>query len=112
MTTDTPLRTDFHHLRESVQERMLARAPNHIERLGWSRQQIEACQRDGLRTLLAHAIAHSPFHRQRLRGIDPSRFELADLSNLPVMTKAEMMRSLDDVFTDRRLSRRLVEAAL
>src|SRR5690349_5405915 len=111
MTTETPIRTDFHRLRASGQARMLGLAPGHIERLGWSRQQIEACQRDGLRTLLAHAIAHSPFHRQRLRGIEPGRFELADLSTLPVMTKSAMMRSFDDVLTDRRLTRGLVEEA-
>jgi phenylacetate-coenzyme A ligase PaaK-like adenylate-forming protein len=62
--------------------------------------------------LLARAVESSPFHRRRLGGIDPSRFELADLSSLPVMTKAEMMESLDDVFTDRRLNRGLVEQAL
>ena len=112
MITDASVLTSFHQLRASVQARMLARVPAHIERLGWSRQQIEACQRDGLRRLLAHAIAHSPFHRRRLRGIDPSQFELADLSSLPIMTKAEMMSSFDDVVTDRRLDRELVEEAL
>jgi phenylacetate-coenzyme A ligase PaaK-like adenylate-forming protein len=112
MTTETPIRTEFDHLRASFQARFLARVPGHIERLGWSRRQIEACQRDGLRALLGHAIAHSPFHRQRLRGIDPSRFELADLSSLPIMTKAQMMRSFDEVLTDRRLTRGLVEEAL
>jgi phenylacetate-coenzyme A ligase PaaK-like adenylate-forming protein len=91
---------------------MLARVPAHIERLGWGRQQIEACQRDGLRTLLAHATAHSPFHRRRLRGLDPSHFELADLCSLPIMTKAEMMRSFNDVVTDPRLDREFVEEAL
>jgi phenylacetate-CoA ligase len=47
-----------------------------------------------------------------LSDIDTSRFELADLSSLPVMTKAEMMRSFDEVLTDRRLTRGLVEEAL
>src|SRR5262249_39283919 len=36
----------------------------------------------------------------------------ADLSALPVMTKTAMMDELDDVFTDRRLGRADVEAAL
>ncbi len=35
-----------------------------------------------------------------------------DLSALPVMTKTQMMDALDDVFTDRRLSRGAVESAL
>jgi phenylacetate-coenzyme A ligase PaaK-like adenylate-forming protein len=104
--------TGFERLRASVQAELLARVPDQIERLRWSREQIEAAQRDGLRALLARAIESSPFHRRRLAGIDPSRFELADLSSLPVMTKAEMMEELDAVFTDGRLSRGLVERAL
>ena len=39
-----------------------------------------ACQRDRLRALLARAIAGSPFHAGRLRGVDPDRFELSDLA--------------------------------
>src|SRR5262252_1698948 len=104
--------TSFERLRTSVQEEMIARVPEQIERLRWGREQIEAAQREGLRALLTHAIETSPYHRQRLADIDPIHFELADLSGLPVMTKAEMMDSLDAVFTDRRLSRDLVEQAL
>lgn len=63
--------------------------------------------REGLRRLLVHAVEHSPFHRRRLEGVD-----LDDLSALPVMTKAQMMDELDDVFTDRRLTRSAVESAL
>jgi phenylacetate-coenzyme A ligase PaaK-like adenylate-forming protein len=112
MTATTSVGTDFHQLRAQVQTDLLARLPDHIERLRWSRQQIEASQRKGLRELLAHALENSPFHRRRLGDFDPSRFDLPDLTGLPVMTKAEMMESLDDVFTDRRLNRGLVDQAL
>src|SRR5262249_41294531 len=108
----TTARTGFEALRASVQAELLAQIPEQIGRLRWSREQIEATQRDGLRALLAHAIENSPFYRERLAGIDPSHVELADLPSLPVMTKAEMMGSLDAVFTDRRLGRGLVEQAL
>jgi phenylacetate-CoA ligase len=112
MPTSTTAGTGFDQFRASLQAELLARLPDHIERLRWSRQQIEAARRAGLRALLAHALEHSPFHRRRLGDIDPSRFDLADLASLPLMTKAEMMASLDDVFTDRRLNRGLVERAL
>jgi phenylacetate-coenzyme A ligase PaaK-like adenylate-forming protein len=102
----------FEQLRGTVQAELLDRVPDQIERLRWSREQIDAAQREGLRTLLARAVEKSPFHRQRLGGIDPSNFEVADLGSLPVMTKAQMMEALDAVFTDRRLSRGLVEQAL
>ena len=86
--------------------------PGHIQRLGWSPGQLAAFQRDRLRALLARAIECSPFHAARLRGIDPGRFELADLPRLPVMTKAQMMADFDAATTDRRLTRELVERHL
>jgi phenylacetate-coenzyme A ligase PaaK-like adenylate-forming protein len=81
-------------------------------RLGWDRDQLAAYQQQRLRSLLAHAAEHSPFHRRRLGGLDRSHFQLGDLDRLPVMTKSQMMDSFDDVITDRRLNRRLVEQHL
>jgi len=112
MTAVTTLGNGFEPLRGQLQTELQARLPEHIERLQWTHEQIETAQRDGLRALLAHAIEYSPFHRRRLGDINPSRFDLSDLSRLPVMTKAEMMESLDDIFTDRRLNWALVEEAL
>src|SRR5260370_881108 len=112
MTRTTTLGTGFEQLRTAVKADLRARMRDHSERLRWSREQLEARQREGLRALLAQALENSPFHRRRLDGIDPGRFELADIGSLPVMTKAEMMESLDEVFTDRRLNRGLVEQAL
>lgn len=37
--------------------------------------------------------------------------EVADLPGVPVMTKADLMASFDDIVTDRRLSRGLAELA-
>jgi phenylacetate-CoA ligase len=52
-----------------------------------------------LRALLARAIDGSPFHAARLAGIDPARFELADLPQLPVTTKAQMMEPMRSSLT-------------
>jgi hypothetical protein len=90
----------------------MAQLGEHISRLTWTRSQVEAAQRDGLRRLLTHAAEHSPFHRQRLAGLRASEVELSDLARLPVMTKAEMMASFDNVLTDRRLSLSMAETAL
>ena len=110
MTTATI--TDLELLRTRVSGAVGRRMPEHIARLGWDAGQLAACQRDRLRALLARAIAGSPFHADRLRGIDPDRFELADLARLPVMTKADMMENFDTATTDRRLTRDLVEQHL
>jgi phenylacetate-CoA ligase len=69
-------------------------------------------ERADLHRLLRYAAEHSPFHGRRLAGIDLTAVDPADLSALPVMTKADMMDGLDDVFTDRRLRTPDVEAAL
>ena len=110
MTTATITELDL--LRTRVSGAVGRRMPEAIARLGWDSGQLAACQRDRLRALLARAIASSPFHAARLRGVDPDRFELADLARLPVMTKADMMEHFDAATTDRRLSRDLVERHL
>jgi phenylacetate-CoA ligase len=108
-TTDT---SSWERFRTATQADVLTDVPRHVQRLGWSAGRIEAAQRDGLRRLLAHAAEHSPFHRRRLGGVDIDRVDPADLSSLPVMTKPEMMAELDDVFTDRRLYRGVIDETL
>jgi phenylacetate-CoA ligase len=92
--------------------RLRAALPAHLERLTWDADRVRAHQRDRLRALLRHAQAHSRFHAERLAGVDAARFELADLPALPTMTKAEMMAGLDDLLTDPRLSRAVLERHL
>ena len=112
MTTATRAETSWGRFRADLQAEILARTPAHLGRLSWSAEQIESAQRDGLRRLLAHAVAHSPFHRRRLAGTAVADIEPADLASLPVMTKTDMMASIDDVFTDRRLTLGALEQAL
>ena len=104
--------TDLDLLRARMAAAMGGQLPGHIRRLAWSPAELAAFQRDRLRALLARAIERSPFHAARLRGVDPGRFELADLPRLPVMTKAQMMENFDAALTDRRLTRNLVERHL
>ena len=104
--------TSLGGLQARMRTELTARLAVHRRRLDWDADQLAAHQADRLRALLARAIEHSPFHARRLGHIDPARFGLADLSSLPVMTKAEMMASFDDVVTDRRLSRWLAEEHL
>jgi phenylacetate-CoA ligase len=110
MTTTTV--TGLELLRTRMAAALAPQLPGHIERLNWDTGQLARFQRDRLRALLARAIECSPFHAERLRGIDPSRFELADLARLPVMTKTQMMDGFDRASTDRRLTRNLVERHL
>ena len=110
MTTTTITGLDL--LQTRMAAAMGGQMPGHVQRLGWRPAQLAAFQRDRLRALLARAIERSPFHAARLHGIDPGRFELADLPRLPVMTKAQMMEHFDAAVTDPRLTRNLVERHL
>src|SRR5579859_112843 len=85
------------------------RLGTHIERLGWDARQLREFQRDELRKLLVCAVERSPFHGRRLAGIDPERFELEQLPELPTMSKERMMSSFDELLTDRRLTQGRVE---
>ena len=110
MTTTTG--TGLDALRARYGEAFAARLPDHIQRLPWDAERLAAHQRDRLRALLACAIERSPFHARRLEGIDPARFELADLAGLPVMSKEQMMAGFDELATDRRLTRARTEQHL
>ncbi|HTS95124.1 MAG TPA: AMP-binding protein [Streptosporangiaceae bacterium] len=99
-------------LRGRIQADILAGLPAHFRRLRWGADQLRAWQRDRLRHLLAQAGQRSAFHARRLRGVDPERFELADLPSLPIMTKTQMMTHFDELVSDRRLTREAAERAL
>lgn len=79
------------------------------ERVSWTRDRLTALRDERLRGLLRHAMEHSPWHARRLAGVDPDRISGNDLSSLPVMTKSDLVEHWDEIVTDRRLSRALVE---
>ncbi len=79
-------------------------------RLRWSADRLAAERERRLRDLLSWSIVHSPFHRDRLGGLDVDQFREADLPSLPIMTKDQLMMHFDDVVTDPALSFDLVNA--
>ncbi len=78
---------------------------DHVGRLDWPRHQIERHQTQKLRSLLAYARARSPFHAERLRGLDPSTATAADLVALPPMTKEDAQDRWDGIVTAPGLNR-------
>ena len=101
MTAAVPARHASLPARMSAE--LTGRLVQYTPRLSWDASELAAWQRERLRVLLAHAAEHSPFHADRLRGLEVSRFEVGDLARLPVMTKTQMMAGFDDLVTDRRL---------
>lgn len=68
-----------------------------------------ALQERRLRALLRHAVAHSPFYREKFRGLDVAR---CPLTELPPTNKSEMMAHFDDAVTDPAVRRAGLEAFL
>lgn len=58
------------------------------------------------RALLRYANEHSPYYKKRFRGIDLNTCAITDL---PTLTKPEMMANLDDILTDRAVRREGLE---
>lgn len=102
----------FPRLQSSLQRELLDGYDGLIARLAWDRPRIRRHQRRRLQDLLHHAAAHSPFHADRLAGIDLDAVEPDDLSALPVMTKSELMADFDRIVTDPGISLAGAEDAL
>jgi hypothetical protein len=65
-------RESYERLRAAHLAAVAGALDDHIERLDWSREQIEQHQTQRLRSLLTYARERSPFHARRLSGVDPS----------------------------------------
>jgi phenylacetate-coenzyme A ligase PaaK-like adenylate-forming protein len=100
---------DYERLRERHLAEFSALVPEHLERLRWPVDRIREERERRLRVLLAAARERSSWHAGRLAAVDPATATEADLARIPPMTKDDMMEHLDGIFTDPRLSRRLVE---
>ena len=70
---------------------MLSQSPAFIERVTWTPTRLHDEREEALRRLLRVAIDKSPWHAHRLKGVDPARFRVGDLTALPPMTKADLM---------------------
>ncbi|MBA2282334.1 MAG: phenylacetate--CoA ligase family protein [Acidimicrobiia bacterium] len=85
---------------------------DRLERTQWSRATLDTHRTGALRALLAEARRGSPWHRERLAGIDVHSIIADDLGALPTMTKDDLMSHFDDIATDRRVTLEATEAHL
>jgi phenylacetate-CoA ligase len=73
-------------------------------RESWSRDQLLDYQARRLKKLREYAWAHSQFYRTFHRGL-----ERAPLTELPVLTKSQLIDHFDDIVTDRRITMRALD---
>jgi phenylacetate-CoA ligase len=103
---------DYQTLRQAHVARLLELMPELLDRLTWPVERLRAEREAGLRALVAHAKARSPWHRRRLAAVAADRLREADLPALPIMTKDDLMEHFDEIVTDPRLTREVVETHL
>jgi phenylacetate-CoA ligase len=84
--------------------------PRHLRQLEWSTERLRDERVRRLRRLVRHAQRHSPWHADRLAGVDADTLTEQTLTRLPIMTKSDLMDNFDVALTDRRLNLPLVEA--
>src|SRR3954465_13872034 len=80
------------------------RLPVEAERLTWPLKRLHQLRDERLRGLLRTAKARSPWHAERLAGVDVDAVTGADLAAIPTMTKTDVMDHWDEIVTDRRLT--------
>ncbi|MCH9735175.1 MAG: phenylacetate--CoA ligase family protein [Actinomycetia bacterium] len=105
-------RQAYSRLRAAHLNTVTSALEDHVSRLSWSRERIESFQQQRLRALLGYARERSPFHAQRLRGLDTSSATVADLVRLPVMTKQDAQQNWDAIVTAVDLDRDCAERVL
>jgi phenylacetate-coenzyme A ligase PaaK-like adenylate-forming protein len=107
---ETPDAAEQLRLRHVADQRLAL--AEHIARIDWSADRLAAERRRRLRTITRIATERSAWHRARLRDLDPGRVTEADLPELPVMTKEDVMTHFDEIVTDPRVTLASVEAHL
>lgn len=73
-------------------------------RLAWDPAAMATHRQAALREILRFALRHSRWHHDRLAGIDLDGITTDDLSDLPVMTRTELMANWDRIVTDPDLT--------
>jgi phenylacetate-CoA ligase len=102
----------YQELRQRHVAELAAIFPEWVQRLRWPAERLRQERQRRLRELLRVTLASSPWHRERLAGVDPETSTEDDLPRLPAMTKDDLMANWDEVVTDRRLTLELVERHL
>lgn len=103
---------DFNRLRETFIQAVREQMPIQLDRLNWSKDQLEKNQLQSLRHILKHAKQHTKYYKKILSDIDPDNFQIADLNKIPITTKQDTLDHWDDFVIDNQFTREQAEAHL
>lgn len=103
---------DYDALRQRHLLRLFDSMPESLASLDRPLGQLRAAREVALRAIMGHAKIHSPWHRERLAAVDTDTLTEVGLRAVPPMTKDDLMTHFDEIVTDSRLSRDVVETHL
>lgn len=104
--------TEYEILRKRHLAEAMALLPEHLARIKWSRERLQAERERSLRILVEVAKRQSSWHRKRLAHLDARLLREQDLAEIPVMTKQDLMSNFDSIVTDPRLKLDVLERHL
>ena len=87
----------------------MALLPEHLARIMWSRECLQAHREQSLRMLVEVAQRQSPWHKKRLGHLNADHLREEDLRDIPVMTKQDLMANFDSIVTDPCLTLDMLE---
>ncbi|HMH52052.1 MAG TPA: hypothetical protein VK548_17585 [Candidatus Acidoferrum sp.] len=98
--------------RQQYVGRFNAGMPKEVTKRDWSLADFHRLRDQRLRALIAHAKANSPWHGERLSGVEPEDVTAETFHELPTMTKDDVMAHWDEIVCDRRLTLAVAEQTL
>lgn len=101
--------TTYDELRSRHGAAAAAALPVMLDRLEWPADRLAEHRQAALRRLVRVARDLSPWHRKRLADVHPDEVDESTMAELPVMTKDDLMEHFDEIVTDERLRRSVVE---
>ena len=104
MEAQSPPDTSYEEIRRRHQAHFFQQLGAHIDRLGWTADQLRQDRERRLRTLLKVAHQRSSWHRIRLPYSYLDSLTETDLARIPPMSKADLMANFDQIVTDPRVT--------
>lgn len=95
----------FETFKNACQTELRTALPERVAALDWPAQKLKSAREDGLQKLLRHAVNHSKWHQQRLKGVDLSSVTPDKMDAIPTMSKKDALVNFDAISTDPKVTK-------
>jgi len=95
----------FDTFKNACQKELHTVLPERVAAIDWAPEQLKCAREEGLQKLLSHAVNHSKWHQQRLKGLDLSAVTPDKMNTLPTMNKSDVQTNFDAISTDPKVTK-------